>query len=458
MHIINRSLSLTCLTLLAAGLAMAQAQHTAAPNAEVEALRTSVEQQKAEMDQLREELRRESDLRKKQEELLHTVIQKLNELAATRGQGASETEKTTAMVPVALTTSATDASQAAATSSDTAAKQQKTPNLVENGFGKVRFTGFIHGWMAAGDQGFGNTFRIRRAEMKFSGDLMPKVKWTVMFDLAKALSLNTTSTTVNGTPVIRTASVNQAGRIFQEAYVTLGYHKRANINFGQFKIPLSQEGLQSTSTLDTVERALFMSDRSRGGGLGDNRDIGVMVFGPLDKQLDYQFGVFNGTGESQNDVDQNKQKAIAGRLVFKPSALPGLQIGGSGAWAASPQTTNPRRQRLGGEAVYQRNKVRIKGEFMTGIDGDIHRRGYYGHFGYRLSPKVEAIFRYDVFDPDTGRETTAATINERDFVTGVNYYIKDNNFKLQFNYLRKTFAGSITPDKNLFLVNLQTAW
>ena len=119
MHIINRSLSLTCLTLLADGLAMAQAQQTAAPNAEVEALRTSVEQQKAEMDQLREELRRESELRKKQEELLHTVIQKLNELTATRGQGLSETEKKTAIVPVALTTSATDASQTAATSPDT---------------------------------------------------------------------------------------------------------------------------------------------------------------------------------------------------------------------------------------------------------------------------------------------------------------------------------------------------
>jgi hypothetical protein len=113
---------------------------------------------------------------------------------------------------------------------------------------------------------------------------------------------------------------------------------------------------------------------------------------------------------------------------------------------------------LGAELVYDRHNLRIKSEFMTGVDGDIHRRGYYVHFGYRVLPKLEVIARYDVFDPDLRRETASSTITERDYIGGINYYIRENNFKLQLNYIRKTFAGSITPSRNLFLANLQTAW
>jgi hypothetical protein len=63
-----------------------------------------------------------------------------------------------------------------------------------------------------------------------------------------------------------------------------------------------------------------------------------------------------------------------------------------------------------------------------------------------------------MFDPDIRRETNAANVTERDFIAGINYYFKDNNLKLQFNYLRKTFTGGIVPSRNQFLVNLQTAW
>jgi len=49
-------------------------------------------------------------------------------------------------------------------------------------------------------------------------------------------------------------------------------------------------------------------------------------------------------------------------------------------------------------------------------------------------------------------------VTERDFITGFNYYIKENNFKIQLNYTRKTFANSVTPSRDLFIANLQTAW
>jgi phosphate-selective porin len=434
---------------------------------EIERLNRQIEDQKAELQKLREELKAESEQRRQQQKLLESLAQKLDKLDTSLAEAAkTKNEKPAEIIPAVLEKQPSSQTTAAVNQEQksTDAKQSDKPqagntqNAVETGLGKVKFTGLIQGWYAGGNRGFNDTFRIRRAELKFTGDLLPKVKWTVMLDLAKALSLNTASTTVNGTPVIRDVSVNQSSRILQEAFVTLGYFKRANINIGQFKLPVSQEALQSSGALDTVERALFLTDRSRGGALGDVRDFGVMAFGGLNKQIDYQIGVFNGSGENMNDVDRSDQKAIAGRLVFRPEFIKGLQIGGSGVWGNGDRLNNPRRDRLGAEMVYVRDKFKVKSEFMTGVDGEIHRRGYYAHFGYRFIPKLEGIFRFDMFDPDIRRESSSNTVTERDFITGINYYINDNNLKLQVNYLRKTFAGSFTPSRNQLLVNLQTSW
>jgi phosphate-selective porin len=279
----------------------------------------------------------------------------------------------------------------------------------------------------------------------------------VMIDPAKSLSLNNTFTTVGGTTVVKDTTVNQASRILQDAFITFSYLKRVNVNAGQFKIPLSLEGLQSSGNLDT-ERALFASDRARGGTYGDVRDIGLMVYGPLTKRVDYQIGVFNGSGENQNDLDKNDQKAIAGRLVARPSFVRGLQVGGSGVWGMGQTADRPRRDRLGAEALFVRGHVTLKAELMTGSDGAIHRRGYYGHFVYQFKPRFQGVFRVDTWDPDISKDTTVASATERDYVAGFNYFIRERYFKLQFNYVHKTFANHLIPTRNVLLLNLQTWW
>ena len=425
---------------------------------DAESIPTLLVKQQSEIDQLREELRKEVEIRKQQTALLESLNQKLQGLVSALTNAAGPGTPTNAIIPTVQTGASVAGPTAVRSAAQPPDKKQDAPQAVESGFGKIKFSGLFQAGYLAADQGTNDTFRIRRAEIKFAGTILPEVKWTVMFDLAKGFSLRTIAANIDGTPVIASAIANQSSRIFQEGFVTFSHFKRANINVGQFKIPLSQEGLQSSSALDTIERALFMSDRLRGGGMGDTRDLGIMAFGPLNKQLDYQFGVFNGVGEVQNDLDQNEQKAFVGRMVFKPSAIKGLQIGGSGAFGSGPRSDANRRDRLGGELVYDWGKLRIKGEFMTGVDGDVHRQGHYAHFGYRFHRKFEGIFRYDVFDPDVRKETTAASETERDYIAGLNYYIRNNNFKLQFNYIRKTFAAYISPSRNVFLVNLQTSW
>ena len=148
--------------------------------------------------------------------------------------------------------------------------------------------------------------------------------------------VNHSFTTINGARVVNIVGVNQSSRLLQDAFITLDYSKRLKLDIGQFKLPLGLESLQSSSRLDTVERALMHSDRLR-NAFGNLRDVGVMARGPLGSQVDFQFGVFNGTGENQNDQDKNDQKGIAGRLIARPRFIKGLQVGVSGAWSNGAQ-------------------------------------------------------------------------------------------------------------------------
>lgn len=413
---------------------------------EVSLLRAKVEQQEAQITGLLESLQRQSEL----------IEQQSNSLAALRQKIEQDSKPTVAAV-MEESRSAAQIAQIGSIESKAAVTSKTTQN-VETGYGKIKFNGLLQGWYAAGNSGIRNTFRIRRSELKFSGKITPWAGWTVMIDPSKALTLNNSYTVVDGSKVVSDTSVNQASRMLQDAFITFDYRRNVRVNIGQFKTPLSMEGLQSSAALDTVERALFASDRARGGTYGDVRDLGVMIHGPLTSSIDYQLGLFNGSGENQNDLDKNNQKAVAGRLVARPRFLRGLQIGGSGVWGNGSGPGHPRRDRLGAELLFKRDAFLVKSELMTGKDSDLNRLGYYAHVGYRLTPRMEAIFRVDRWDPDTRLETDSTNIAEQDFVTGINYYVTENNVKFQVNYLRKTFAGQVTPSRNLILINLQTSW
>lgn len=420
-------------------------------------LRRQIEEQKEQIQQLKTSLLQQSEQQEKQQHLLDALQQRLDQLAGSVSAPAPAVAAVTTTAP--QTAAQTEQAQTEVHKPETVTAETADVKAkgVEVGIGKIKFNGLLQTWFVGGNGGVIDTFRIRRAELKFTGEISPHFKWTLMIDPAKSLSLNNTFTTVAGTSVVKDTSVNQASRILQDAFITLSYLKRANVNVGQFKVPLSLEGLQSSTQLDT-ERALFASDRARGGTFGDIRDVGIMVYGPLSKAVDYQVGIFNGSGESQNDLDKNDQKALAGRLVVRPPVIRGLQLGGSGVWGNGQRADRPRRDRLGAESLFVRGPVTLKGELMTGSDGPIHRRGYYGHFAYLFDPKVQGVFRVDTWDPDIARETNGANALERDYVAGFNYFIRERYFKLQFNYLRKTFPSGLVHSRNVLLLNLQTWW
>ena len=329
---------------------------------------------------------------------------------------------------------------------------------VDTGGAKLRLAGLLQGWFVASDAGVADTFRLRRGEVKLGGELNRRVRWDLVLDAAKALSTSNTYVTVNGQRVMSDTSVGQSGRMMQDAFLTMTRSGAFAVAVGQQKLPLAMEGVQSSSRLETVERALFMSDKSRGGTYGDIRDFGVMAKGKVAKgQVEYAAGVFNGFGETQNDVDRDGQKPFMGRIVARPSAMKGFAFGSSYGRTTAHAGLPTRRDRAGVDASFTRGRFFVASELMTGHDGVLARQGYYAHTTYRVFRDIDAVFRADTFDPDTTADTTAANVAERDWLGGMNWRIAGPSAVLQMNYLRKTFLD-VQPARHVFMANVQTAW
>jgi hypothetical protein len=318
-----------------------------------------------------------------------------------------------------------------------------------------------------------DTFRIRRAELRLTAPaITPRISGVIMFDLAKQLSQSTSSSS--------NYAVSQSSTFFQEAQISYLLRKgrvpapgtttaagtstvppvpnNIYIDAGQFKLPIGYEGdMVSSSATQIIDRALMFQARDPfGGGNGDVRDTGVQLRG-TQGQFSYWLGAFNGLGERQNSNSASDNKAVVGRLAFRPTSVPGLVVGVSAASGDNRNTggTNDGnsqradRRLFNAFAAYKKNKWTLQSEFVTtSADSqnaslssyDRSARGYYGHVGYLFTPKIEGVLRYDYYNFDRNLGDAAV----RDLIAGVNYYIKGNNAKIQLNVVRRSGGSDLT--------------
>lgn len=314
-------------------------------------------------------------------------------------------------------------------------------------FAPVTASGTLQVQFTGGDSTLRSTYRIRRAEIKVISDLGKRAQAVLMMDLAKSLAVNSTGTE---------ASVAQSSRALQDAYLAVSVGG-VQFDAGQQRLPLGYEGMLPSSVLETVDRALFESDRARGGGLGDVRDLGVAASGSL-RRLDYKIGMFNGSGESMNDVDRNVAKALVGQVALRPSFLNGLRLGASGATSGAATADKPARDRLGLDLVFTRSLASFQTELMTGRDGTIARRGFYALGTVSPRSGLKFVARFDAWDPDIHSEATPEDVTERDLLAGITWLPTATRLKLHVAVVRKTYSNGITPATTQLLSQLQAAW
>jgi len=321
----------------------------------------------------------------------------------------------------------------------------------------VQVHGFLEVYYRAGDPTARDGYRLRKADLKFSGDLSPELRWRVTFDAAKALSLNTTTTEVGDTAALAAAAIDQKSRILQDAALTYQFNRDANVDVGQQVIPLTLEGSIPTYEVETIERANFIVERSRAVGLGDVRDIGVSANGKALNLLEYHAGLFNEAGDDQGSTDPNDQKTVIGRLVLHPPIIPGLQLGGSGAFQGGPAKVH--RERLGGEAQYKLPFFTLRAEAMGARDGLLHRFGWYGLGAVRPTKQLQLVARYDAWDRDLSNNDALNNAFERSIVVGGSYALSNAPARFAINLVRQDFPNVTTvPSGTFLLVAFEGAW
>ena len=321
----------------------------------------------------------------------------------------------------------------------------------------VELHGFLQVYLRANDPGISDGFRLRKADLKFTGEVAPRLRWRVTFDASKVLTINKTLAELGDSLALSDAAIDQRTRLLQDAALTYKHSPAFGLDVGQQILPLSLEGTIATANVETIERTMFIIERSRAVGLGDIRDIGVSANGVLQKVLEYHLGVFNETGEAAGTIDPNDQKAFVGRVSVHVPAVAGLQVGSSGGFQAGPRPQ--RRERAGSEVQYRNSHVTLRGETMFARDGELRRFGWYGLTAYRPTTRLQLVGRLDTWDRDTRQELSGFDGFERQIVAGASYLLDGAAAKVAFNVVHQRFPNVANASQGtFFLIAFQGSW
>jgi len=328
---------------------------------------------------------------------------------------------------------------------------------IAHGLPPMEIHGFIQVYYRSGDPLTKDGYRLRKADLKFSGLVSPNIRWRVGFDAAKVLQLTKTSAPINDTLALLDVALDQRTRILQDAALTWTPNRYVAVDIGQQIVPLSLEGTISTSKVETIERTMFIVERSRATGLGDVRDIGVSANGTLPQGLEYHVGMFNETGESAGTIDANDQKAFIGRFAYHPLFFPHLSIGGSAGFEGGARLS--RRERGGTEVEFKNPLLTLRAETMAARDGDLRRFGWYSLAAVRPTDALQFVARYDSWDKDRTHETSVFDAYERQVSVGASYLIDGTSAKIAFNIVRQTFPNvNNVTDGTFALIAFQGLW
>lgn len=299
-----------------------------------------------------------------------------------------------------------------------------------------------------------NYFRIRRAQIKLSGTIVPDlVEFLVLADFAKTLKDDKFVVT----------GEKQKGYVYsgQDTSPLLDFNitvksEYVDATIGQWKSPISYEGGTSSAELLIPDRAY--STRY----FGDNYDLGFK----LEKKFEYvKYSAQVLQGGTANVTDSNKQKELALRLEFYP--IKGLFVGGAGlASVGQRDTQSTTREVVEVDAGYNNDGLLVRGEMLwssKGVDkDDVKRtdaRGMSLSAAYTIAKVLQPAVRIAYLDVDEtinpAKMPLAAkfglkTDEVRSYEFGLGYMIEGKNAKIMASYGYFDF-GDIDPRHQVIL-------
>lgn len=171
---------------------------------------------------------------------------------------------------------------------------------------------------------------------------------------------------------------------------------------------------------------------------GNVRALGAKVQGNH-KLYDYSAGMFS-SGRFFKDFCPGEEFVLLGSI--KPLGLTdgkygNLVMGGS----IDGGNADSRFFVAGSHLTYEYKRLKASFEYASanGSNGSTgftanNSEGYYGTLAYRVTPRLQALVRYDKFDPNKA----AANDMRTEYTAGINYFVKGQALKLMLNYVYYT--------------------
>lgn len=304
-------------------------------------------------------------------------------------------------------------------------KEQKK-NAVKSFFDKhLKLSGYIQGGFSWDDDSlYGNdkaTFYLRRARVSISGDIwQDKLDYRLQVDF-------------NGTPKVC------------DLYVRFLPLKEVGLQLGQFKLPFSLENeLYGPTKFELIEYSylttyLARNDKTYDGISATGRDLGAQLIGGFVHKdgysiINYNIGVFNGSGI--NTKDNNKSKDVIGRIIIKP--IKHLSISGSYMYGETKfgDSNYMKSPRWSVGAIYDDSHITARAEYAAAKFGENKVDAFYVLGGYHFQKPWSVVARYEWLNDDF-----IANPNRDRFTVGAAYK--------PFKYLRLQLNYSYTMYKDM---------
>lgn len=215
-------------------------------------------------------------------------------------------------------------------------------------------------------------------------------------------------------------------------YIMRYWSKDDQILIGNSRTPIGLEGGESPYTIPFFSR----SQLSR--TYGNVRSIGLKAQGNH-KLYDYNLGFYS-SGRFFRDFFPGPE--FAGMLSVKPLGLTDGKYGKLTAGGSLNAGNSESSFVVGGaHLMYEYKRLKATAEYATadGSNGSIGytpnaSEGFYGTLAYRLTPRLQAVVRYDQFDANKNKANDIRT----EYTAGLNYFIKGQALKLMLNFVYYT--------------------
>lgn len=215
-------------------------------------------------------------------------------------------------------------------------------------------------------------------------------------------------------------------------YIMRYWTKDDQILLGYARAAVGIEGGESPFTIPFFARSQISRT------YGNVRTLGLKLQGNH-KYYDYSAGFFS-SGRFFKDFFPGPE--FVGLFSLKPLAFTNgkygkITMGGS----LNAGNAEDHYCVTGAHLIYDYKRLKASFEYATadgsngstGFSGN-SSEGYYGTLSYRITPRLQALVRFDQFDPNKNKANDIRT----EYTAGLNYFVKGQALKLMLNYVYYT--------------------